>query len=227
MKNFINIFCLCLCACAGAQVPNPNLPTFQTLSALGVPNLPAANPMGMPVGAPNSTDPKDFQPYGFSGIQPISKLEDGTPVYNLFPVYSEVKGAFAVIDYFSGKIYRFPADKKGRHKVGRHMMREVRQSMAAFNMMQDMQTQSYRQQSAGIDAEKEADQWRAKARRAADKAHQDRLDQMDRQFYHMNDNQLKHYREGWKPVVQPVGGVQFGTPDLMVAPGTHDVYHVW
>ena len=52
------------------------------------------------------------------------------------------------------------------------------------------------------------------------------MDLVDRLFYHMNDNQLQHYRDGWQPVVQPLGGQQYGTPDLMVSPYDGEVYKV-
>ena len=78
-----------------------------------------------------------------------------------------------------------------------------------------------------IDAGRTEAVYRQRQQELRDKEHRRQLDLSDQRFYHMNQNQLQHYRDGWQPVVQPVGGLQYGTPDLMVAPNGNDVYRVW
>lgn len=170
----------------------------------------------------------DQFPVGWSGIKPVGQTEDGTPVFDRMPVYEEIDGAFIALvefpntanPYFPGlpRAWHFPAKGRAREKCCRQLKQEMDNAFA-----QQRQVQAYRNISGEAllesleDEIARTDMW-AKQQALRDKEHQRQLDLMDKRFYHMNDNQLRHYREGWKPVVQPVGGMQYGTPDLMVDP---------
>ncbi len=165
-------------------------------------------------------------PVGWHGVKPVHWESDGTPVYAQMPVYGEVLGAFIAPVSFplgDGRFWmpeqiRFPAKGRKRKKFIADLKKRLDDANRACREVCAMRNINGERAAEIAEAEIHEERYRQRQQHLRDKEHQRQLDLKDKLFYHMNDNQLQHYRDGWQPVVQPVGGLQYGTPDLMVAP---------
>ena len=221
-----------------ANAGEPRMPMHQ--SAMAMPYS-GPSPLEMmyipsPPGFDTALRPKtDQTPIGWYGVRPVGRTDDGTPVYAQMPVYDEVPEAFIVTIVPPGLDPRFPGmprqelvPPKGRKRKAfiRKLEEEFKQTIDSQGAYQAWGNVSGAAAAEMAEAEKGRIEYSAKAQELCDLEHQRQMDLSDRRFYHMNDNQLQHYRDGWKPVVQPIGGQQYGTPDLMVSPYDGKVYRV-
>ncbi len=170
-------------------------------------------------------------PRGIHGLKPVGYSNDGRPIFNDMPVYSEVKGAFIAPVYIPGPDpllpslpvwVEFPAKGKKRKAVIAQIAKEFQEA----HVRQIAYSISPEAQAKRIESEKARNEAWAKEKAIADAEHQRQMDLKDRLYYHMNDNQLQHFREGWKPLV-PRSNDHYGTPDLMVNPRDGNVYRVY
>lgn len=222
-----------------AQFFNPNLPSYDDcVRILGAPSfqeiLQSAEAMW----------DRSQLPAGRRGLQPSGYLSDGRPVFDGMPSYVDVPGAFVarvskpaatmprygipfpsvtIVLEVPGKGRRRDALRRKLEKAWRRWEEEAEQMSVAARARYYASGDAY---ADSVEAEKSEAEGRRKGQMIRDAEHQRQQDLKDKLFYHMNDNQLKHYRDGWKPFVQPIGGLQYGTPELMVAPNGHDVYWV-
>ncbi len=176
----------------------------------------------------------DQMPIGWYGVRPAGKTPDGCPIYVQMPVYEEVPGAFVAPVGFpmgDGRVWmprqiEFPAKGRKRTKFISELAKELDEANRSCRMVYAMRNiNGERAAELAEEGKARAKAW-AKGKDLRDREHQRQMDLADRLFYHMNDNQLQHYRDGWQPVVQPVGGLQYGTPGLMVSPYDGKVYKV-
>lgn len=165
------------------------------------------------------------KPFGYRGISPIGRLEDGLPVYGQVPSFAEVRGRFAVRSVTYGRLYRFPADRRGRDAVGKQMEEDLKKAVMLNNLACQMNLQHYQRQAQSLQAEIDTMNMRARETEMANQFHQQRLDEIERRSLHQTQNQHEHYKEGWRPLVEP-GSSHIGMPDLMVDP-KGDLYYVW
>lgn len=176
----------------------------------------------------------DQTPIGWYGARPAGKTSDSRPIYAQMPVYEEDPGAFVAPVGFpmeDGSVWmprqiEFPAKGRKREKFIAALAKSLDEANRSCRTVYAMR--SINGERAAELAEEDnarANAW-AKEQELRDFEHQRQMDLADRRFYHMNDNQLQHYRDGWQPVVQPVGGQQYGTPYLMVSPYDGKVYKV-
>lgn len=176
----------------------------------------------------------DQTPIGWYGVRPTGKTSDGRPIYVQMPVYEEVPGAFVSPVGFpmgDGRVWmprqvEFPAKGRKRKKFIAALAKSLDEANRSCRMVYAMRNiNGERAAELAEEGKARAKAW-AKEKELRDREHQRQMDLADRLFYHMNDNQLQHYRDGWQPVVQPLGGQQYGTPDLMVSPYDGEVYKV-
>jgi len=165
------------------------------------------------------------KPFGYRGISPIGKLEDGTPVYGQVPSFAEVRGCFAVRDLASGRLYRFPSGRRGRDTVGKQMEDDLKKAVLLNDLAYQMNLQLYESRAQSLQTELDAMALRARETEMANQFHQQQLDDMERRSLYQTKNQHEHYKEGWRPLIEPGSG-HIGTPDLMVDP-KGDLYYVW
>jgi hypothetical protein len=171
-------------------------------------------------------------PAGFRGVQPVGYMPDGRPVFDRMPVYDEVDCAFVAHIFLPGPDPRFPGmptalEVPPKGAARNRFIREQKKLHADMLVQQRMYciSDEYRREQLQGDIGKE--EYRRKMFDERQREHRRQLDLSAKRFYHMNDNQLRHFRSGWKPVVKPVGGLQYGTPDLMVSPGGGEVRRIW
>ena len=164
-------------------------------------------------------------PVGWHGIKPVCYESDGTPVYAQMPVYDEVEEEFVVQIYFPisdrfslPRKVKVPAAGRKRKKFRKRLEAELKKAQEQSQINTAMEYCSGERMAELTESEMREERYRERQQYLRDKEHQRQLDLKDQLFYHMNDNQLQHFRDGWQPIVQPVGGLQYGTPDLMVAP---------
>ena len=188
------------------------------------PPCPIFNPMA-------SVDTSQI-PAGTHGIRPIGEMEDGLPVYGLMPVFDEVPGAFVVQisspinDFISIPMWiKVPKRGRAREAFRRKLEAWLIKADYASRLKTAWDNVSGRRRAQLAEDGKNEAECGAKAQAARDREHQRQCDLRDRLFYHMNDRQLEFYRQGNKPLVSPVGGRQYGTPNLMESPGG-DVYDI-
>ena len=113
---------------------------------------------------------------------------------------------------------RFPAKGRKRKKFIVDLKKRLDDANKACREVYALRNISGERAAEITEAETHEERYRQRQQYLRDKEHRRQMDLKDRLFYHMNENQLQHFRDGWQPIVQPVGGLQFGTPDLMVAP---------
>lgn len=237
-KEQVAVLWAAWCIAASAQFIDPNLPSFDE----------AATMLGMPSSAEISAQvargwDTDQIPAGWRGLQPSGRLPDGRLIFDGMPSYADVPGAFVarvskpapimpqygiplpsetIILEVPAKGHRRNAWRRKHEKVWRKWMVEAERRSVEAGARYYTSGDAY---ADSVESEKREAEWRRKDQVVRDAEHQRQLDLKDRLFYHMNDNQLKHYRDGWKPVVQPIGGLQHGTPNYMVGPDGN-VYYV-